>query len=294
MQWIPDYNLSEIHGTRQENFDSVTTPPNASVQLLVKYDERYEAMRSLLARAMPYPFSDEISEVGYQLYCTSANIANVPSGYKSSDGQTIDYKNYAIINAVYQARTGFYKSPGSTSNNEYVDEVFDPRMEALPVNNNYYKWSGSSGDDGSGSGGSGGGGSNDPLAPEESPTRFEPGVTLIKTIVGIEIFAPATYALQGTVNSSPYASNITGHNYATGTLLLRTLNANRSFSHVSYFTGTPTWTVTLRYEYKVQTWNKFWRGGVQPPSYQNILLRSDDSIVYPFPLANHTAYLNNY
>jgi len=290
MQWIPDYNLSEIHGTRQENFDSITTPPNASVQLLVKYDERYEAMCSLLARAMPYPFSDEISEVGYQLYCTSANIANVPSGYKSSDGQTIDYKNYAIINATYQARTGFYKSPGSTSNNEYVDETFDPRMEALPVNNNYYKWSGAV-DEGSGSGGSGSTGSNDPLAPEESPTRFEPGVTLIKTIVGLEIFAPATYALQGTVNSSPYASNITGHNYATGTLLLRTLNASRSFSHVSYFTGTPTWTVILRYEYKVQTWNKFWRGGVQPPSYQNILLRSDDSIVYPFPLRSHSVYL---
>ena len=292
MQWIPDYNLSEIHGTRQENFGSLNTPPSVNVQLLVKYSERYAAMRSLLWRPAEYPFSNDIIEDGYLLYCVNANVISVPSGYKSDDGQTIDYKNYAIINATYQARTGYYREPGSTSNNEYVDETFDPRMEALPVNNNYYKWSGSSGDEGSGSGGSSGGaGSNDPLAPEESPTRFEPGVTLVRTIVGLDTFDPATYELQGTTHNEAYTSFLTGHTYAAGTLMLRTLNAVREYSHLSYILGYPTWTVTLRYEHKPQTWNKFWRGGVQPPSYQNILLRSDDSIVYPFPLRSHSVYL---
>ena len=105
MKWIPDYNLSEIHGTRQENFGSLNTPPSVNVQLLVKYSERYAAMRSLLWRPSEYPFSNDIIEDGYLLYCVNANVISVPSGYKSDDGQTIDYKNYAIINATYQART---------------------------------------------------------------------------------------------------------------------------------------------------------------------------------------------
>lgn len=288
MEWLANYYCVEVHGTRQERFLTATTPPSATVKLKCLHTERYTVLRELLSTPAVYPFSNEVCPGDYDLYCTEAGLVPNYGAYTSDDSNVIDYLDYAFIDCTYTMLLGYFRDPGSLSNNEYIEEGLEPRMETLPINNNYYVWGTTTGSQ-SGSGA----GEGDPLSTDESPVRYEPGVTYTRTIKGIRSFDIEWLNMQGTVHNQDFISSLLEMTFPADTLLLRSMTAVREWSHVSYSTCYPTWTVQLKYEYKPQTWNIFWRGGVQPPDYYYIKLKSDNTLFLPFDTADHSTFLFN-
>lgn len=266
MPYANKTDVFEIQGTRRElyyNFGN--SLPTASVSLLVASEDAHAAIKEIMGGPLKYPIADALKL--FPLWAASVELSTDLSEYEQliTDPQVINYLGTVVLKVDYSGRLGsYYKSkkeedaekeaeeedPDNPDNpvayNYYVEDDLEPRVEYHPIDARKVCWNDKD---------------KTPLSPEETPIRLEPGNTLTHTVVGFVKFKDYWLELIGTVADQSYYSQNTETFFYSKTLLLRSMTANLEYSHRSYETGKPTWTLVCRYEAKEIGWNKFWKLG---------------------------------
>lgn len=284
--WIGGGSITcrEVHATHNEVHNTLTGNPSFSARIAVPYSQLEDAVAALLGTPETWPKATSILQ---DVVCVAAQADNDGGRYTTdSNGETINYDQYALLALTYMPRIGRYVTDDSGEDVFWNDEV-SPRRESKPMNHLNLIW-----------------GTTDPtgipnekiqLHSDEAPPKYESGVTLIHTIEGFDLDYSDLRTLIGTVAQAQYTSPVTGEIYAAETLLLNDYAAINHFNFKSYRTGTVSTTLKLFYEFKDVGWNRFWRNDLvnKTTGYYYIRQNVDPwDRVDPFPLADHDKYLN--
>lgn len=116
-----------------------------------------------------------------------------------------------------------------------------------------------------------------PLTNDEAPGRLTHGATIHRTLYRQAKIKPSLQQLEGYVNIAAWNSQILGLTFGPETLLFQPATCKRTIG----LNGDEAWNISLRFEYKQQTWNKFWRqGSALGGRYE--YMYSEDSGPYPY------------
>lgn len=196
---------------------------NASVTLRCAWSQRHSLVEDLLFNARPWPKGPYAFAPG----CVSARIREEePSG---AIGQCITY-NHALIDARYDIQ-----------HQDLFTESFEPDIEFQKLDHKRFRWGA---DDG------------DPVLENETPGKQLKRMTLIRSYRRVPDPLPAIlFDGAGKVNDADYTSTILGRTFAAETLLYVPPLPNRTIST----SGTQGWDLTIKFMYKEEGWNMFWR-----------------------------------
>lgn len=223
-----------------------------SLRAKVAWGQRYAFIADVLDNRRVWPY-DEASE----LYAATAAIAPVPA-QGTEDGQLIQYDE-ALIDVTYTPRIATTTETGASSESSgdyaYEDEdpeeheppitdlmaeSFEPSAEFILLDHEFFSWSAADGD---------------PLRPGESPGRLVLGAILVRTLFQVETVPAKALSSIGKVNDGNYTSRLLGVGFAPETLLYLPPTMSRTIKS----DGSDAWTLTMRFSYKGDGWNKYWR-----------------------------------
>lgn len=296
-KWIFDGSVAcrEVSGTRHESYNSLSGSPTFKVRLEVPAGQVKLAKAKLLGKPETWPH-DSIFLGASVVACVACEEVTDQGAYTTdADGQLCNYINNHLLDCTYIARAGIYVED-MNSEDVYWDDEIKPRFESRPADNMMLMW----------------GGTDEqsipqnkvPLNPDAAPPIFQGGETLTHTIEGWTLETATLQDVIGTCNDELYVS-VPLHNreYSAGTLMLRNYEIIHSFSFRSYrifsaqepFSGKPTITLKLYYEYRKDGWQKFWR--VNPDLQQAVYefiryIKSPHDIFNPFPVVSHAKWLS--
>ena len=118
----------------------------------------------------------------------------------------------------------------------------------------------------------------------QSPGRLIRGLTISRTLYQVTALPIALITSIGKVNDADYISALLVLTFAAETLLYTPPNMNRTITTA----GDKGWTVNMKFMYKPDTWNKFWRSTTQ--AYEAIFIAG--GIEYKnYPLADFSSLL---
>lgn len=274
----------EVHSTHTEQHGTIGGNPTFNATIAVAWSELEEAVSLLLGGPEIWPKATSIIETPV---CVSVRVNNDRGRYTTdSNGEVINYNIYALLDLTYMARGGGYVTGKDGQDLFWNDEV-GPRIESRPMNHNLLIWGNQ--------GGSGLPSQKVQLTPDEVPSKYENGTSLTHTIEGWNDYTDDLTDLISTTNQDPYSSPLTGVVYNEGTLLLRDYAEIPAYNFISYRTGVIGTNLKLFYEFKKEGWQVFWRNDlVGKTTGYYAIHQADDPYnqVLPFPMADHTRYLD--
>lgn len=244
MSFYSIVDCAEEHGSQRNNaaLDSGT---DCGVTLRCAWASRYDLIDDLISNRREWPHGS-FSEPPQAYSCS---CVPVPGAYLTV-GQTIEYEQ-ALVTVNYSSQI-----------KDLISESLEPTVEAQILDYKRFRWGAQDGD---------------PLLEAEAPGRLVRGLTIARTLY--EVPGPLPDILfdgPGFTNDVTYTSALLGKAFAAETLLFTPPTMNR----VIKSSGTSAWTVALKFMYKKETWNKFWRAA--SGEYEEI-----------FDIESGTAYKNN-
>jgi hypothetical protein len=150
----------------------------------------------------------------------------------------------------------------NTTITDVAAESIEPNMEAIPLDFSYFNWGGVGGPK---------------LLEGEAPPLILRSLNLVRTRYRLSTVSNDVIALVGYTNQAAYTSSLLGLTFPIDTLLYLPSPITRSLTTLSS-TG---YTVTLRFSYKPQGWNKYWRAKTQ--AWENIYLSGSATPAYSYP-----------
>ena len=217
----------EEFGSRSESFD-LESGIEASVTLRCAWANRHALVADVLSGTKQWPHGSWTQPpVG-----VSASIK--PEKDKgTASGQSID-SSTALVTVKY-----------STKIKDLINETLEPNAEFLLQDYKRFRWGSATGD---------------PLLEGEAPGKLFRGLNIVRTIY---YWAPplpiSLLEVIGHVNYSSYTSAQLGLTFPPETLLYQPPQLER----VVKSDGSVAITATLKFSYKPDTWNKYWRGKSQ-------------------------------
>jgi hypothetical protein len=222
----------EEHGTKSEKISEDVT--NCQVTLRCAWASRFALVADIVgnSRAWPYlgawtrpPLARSFSIVGDEALASTV-------------GQSLEYID-ALVTVDYDNTT---EAGEDTENPEtIVNESIEPNQEFQTLDYRKFKWTDAAGD---------------PLMEAEAPGRPLFSLFLVRNIVKWNPPLPISILDKiGCVNEAAYVSARLGLTFAIGTLLY----VPSPLSHAITTEGSQAWNVTLKFAYKKEGWNKFWR-----------------------------------
>lgn len=316
-KWIQDFTWNgvnysipcrEVHLPHTQEHNALNGAPVFKTRLEIPSSVVNIAISRLLGKPERWPHITPFHNV----VCVSATLTGDAGRYVTDgDGQLLYYANNYLVDVVYTARPGQYVLDYN-GQEVYWEDSTEPRLESLPMSSKGLIW-GKAADE------------TVPikhieLLPDEVPSKFEPGVTLIHSIEGWHMPSTDIGLYVGTTNLDPYYSYNLDKVFPAKTLMLRNYNELQAYSFRSYrypeipspgisddptHTGTadgrprdpsgrPTSILRLFYEYRPNTWEKFWRNDVDGDSTGYYYIKrnaSPYSTVKPFPGYPHDIFL---
>ena len=130
-------------------------------------------------------------------------------------------------------------------------ESLEPTIEHQKIPPTNFKWNSSTGRK---------------LNNDEAPIRAVRGVNLVRTVYQQTSIDASVLTNVGKVNSGSYTSATLGLTFAAETLLFVPPQLQRTVKT----DGTKAWTITLKFSYKPDGWNKFWRADKNPAGFDTI------------------------
>lgn len=248
--WISDPSIicREVHATHNEQHSSISGNPTFNARIAVPYSQLEDAVSALLGGPEEWPKATSIIQ---NPACVSVRVDNDTGRYTTdSNGEVINYNVFALLDLTYMARAGAYVTDQNSQDVFWNDEA-SPRIEGKPMNHTLLIWGNQ--------GGSGTPNEKVQLHSDETPTKYDNGISLIHTIEGFDIDYSDLISLVNTVHNASYVSPITGVVYAANNLILRSYSELNHFNFKSYRTGATSTTLKLNYEFKDVGWNRFWR-----------------------------------
>lgn len=226
-----------------------------SVTLRCAWADRHALAADLLGNKRPYPQAPGANPP----QANRVAIMPAPQQY-AAVGQGIIYQE-ALVTVSY-----------SHEIKDLISESIEPTAEFITQDYRKYRWTDENGD---------------PLLEAEAPGKLVRGLTLCRTMYEVPAL-PATLLTEcGKVNGSPYTSSLLGLTFATETLLFTPPFTRRTITTA----GSDGFTVDLKFMYKPETWNKFWRSKTQ--QYEEIfdIEKSPPAPHKNNPVGNFAAFL---
>ncbi len=232
--YSPVVTCAEELGSYKEGA-SRTGSPEASVDLRCLWGVRHALMTDLLANARVWPHGSYTRPpVAFSCAIKPFNTTT------SSTGQSINYDD-AIISVVYNHQS-----------KDLVSESLEPTADFITLDHRFFRWNAANGS---------------PLKQNESPGKLRRGLNLARTLYNVP--QPLTGQLLtavGGVNQAQYVSTLLGLTFPIGTLLFTPPNLQITVDTQ----GTDGYTVAMKFMYRPEGWNKYWRAESQ--SYQEIFI----------------------
>lgn len=285
-RWTGDPSIvcREVHTTHRESHSTLAGNPTFTATVAVPYSQLADAVSDLLGGPQLWPKPTTILQ---NVVCVEVKPNNDQGRYTTdSNGETIDYSLFALLDLIYMPRKGRYLID-SNGQDVYWDDEVEPRLESRPYAKDLLIW----------------GDSVDPnltpqvridLHSDEVPSKYEAGETLVHTIEGFDIDYSDLSGLLATVHDALYVSPITGLLYGAEALMLKHFQTIKHYNYKSYQSGNVSTTLKLIYEYKEIGWNKFYRNDVIGGVTGYYFIRQNTSPynrVDPFPVVSHDKYL---
>lgn len=262
-------DVAEEHATHDESFGLERT--TAKAVLRVAWADRYTLVDDIVGNSRVWPYALEAGRIGPR--ATTAGIMPCPGSYVES-GQGMIYTD-ALVTVNYDSNvgTGGGSSQGSDSDpqdpeteNLFAEEI-EPTAEFITLDHKRFRWGAQNGD---------------PLLEQEAPGKLVKGLNLVRTFYKV----PPPLPIQildavGGVNASGESAPILGLSFDKETLLYQPPNLSRTIKTDG--TGFA-FTIKMKYSYKPQGWNKFWRSKTQ--EMEEIYDFETGIVVKNYPLVN--------
>lgn len=225
---------------------------SASCTLKCAWGDRYELVEDLLDNRRPWPYRPGLT-------AKTAAIDPLPGAF-TVDGQGMQYVE-ALVKVAYgpQVVSETEGSSESSGDRAYDDEnpaeheapitdlmseSFEPSAEFLTLDPKRFRWNAADGD---------------ALLEGEAPGMLQLGTILVRTLYQVDVVPTKAVDSTGKVNDGNYTSKLLGVSFAPETLLYLPPSAERTLRS----DGSGTWTLTMRFSYKPNGWNKYWRAATQ-------------------------------
>jgi hypothetical protein len=217
-----------VEKTVTENFDT-EAGFNASVTLLCNWANRDNVVVDLLGNARKYPrFTDSQAR--------AKSVSIIPfGGFGINDGSLVvpDHAQLTIGYGLFAEESG----------EEIISESIEPSAEFLTQPYKDFRWGSAGGDE---------------LQPEEAPGKLIIGFDYVQTRYNLSAL-PTTVLQPGMVNNGIATATLLGLIFPIETLLYVNSLPQRTITTA----GSAKWTMTSRFSYRQNTWNKFWRAKSQ-------------------------------
>jgi hypothetical protein len=267
--WAPSYGddeVVEIADSADEQVSSLDGV-SCSVSLMCDWSIRHAVAADILPQVSYgvgvtrtyWPYGDFVN----QPYATKIGIKPF-SGPYSRNGQAMTY-NTAILTVTYEKRP-------DTEPEDLLSESIEPTAEFLTLDHKRFRWTDEDGDI---------------LEEREAPGKLIRGLIISRTYYKIQSPLPAILlSAVGTVNHDAYTSSILGLTFPAETLLYTPPNLSRTITT----DGSDGWDMTVKFMYKAEGWNKFWRAKSQ--QFERIYDTETDEEYENYPLLDYSPLLS--
>lgn len=256
-------SIYTVVSSAKEEYGSVSeqyTPKSAqcSVTLRVPWSDRYNVVNDLINNQYEWP------QVDNEAFVSSVAVRPVLTKYTESDGAII-YEE-ALITVQYSTDDAQVRDE---SGNRFSESI-EPHSEFITLDHKRFRWGSASGE---------------PLEENEAPGRIVRGFSLVRTLYAVPSISSTILSLPGCVNNAQYISAVLGLTFPAETLMF----GDPVISRTVVLGGSSSWDVTLRFSFKPDGWNKFWRS--QSQAYEQIYDVQGSAVYKNYPLANFSAFL---
>jgi len=243
---------SEEHNTVSEGFD-IETGMSAGVTLRCAWNDRFSLVADLLSTPRVYPGTGFASP-------PQAVNASIRSGGEcgATDGQQLVY-DHALVTVAYSHRI-----------KDLISESLEPNVEFITQDYKRFAWAAADGD---------------ALLEGEAPGRQYKSLNLVRTLYNLSSMPAAVLTAIGQVNDTAYVSGLLGFTFDEETLLYQPPQLNR----IIRTNGSEGWTLALKFSYKPQGWNKYWRAKSQ--AWEKIFLRDPAGEYKNYPPGDFSSIL---
>lgn len=236
----------EEHGTRSENYTGEGV--QCSVTLRCAYDDRWLLVQDVIGGHAVWP---HLASAARPPVARTAGIVPFPAKAGTS-GQLLLYDE-ALVTVNYETS----KKESSGEDGQLFAESLEPTIEFLTLSPDRFRWSSATGD---------------PLEEEEAPGMQLFSMALNRTIYQVEPpLDGGLLSLVGKCNAEEYVSAVLGLTFPEETLLFMPGTQSRTVTTEL----NPAFDVNLKFAYKPQGWNKYWRAKTE--SWEHIYLITSGS-----------------
>lgn len=195
----------------------------AKVTLRCAFADRFLLMADLIGNNRVWPNG------GFVIPPMVQNASSVPfNSQYGVVGQAIVY-DHALVTVNYSHKIV-----------DVFSEALEPTAEFITVDHLQFRWGSPEGE---------------MLLPDEAPGFLLRSCNLVRTLYNLPSLPANLLSLTGMSNDADYTSTMLGVTFAEETLLFQPPMPSRTFTT----TGTVGWTLQMKFSYKPEGWNKFWR-----------------------------------
>lgn len=255
----------EVYGSIEEllSWDGMNS---GKVQLRCPWDQRFTVAADVVNRLWPHG----------TLGALAGKIGIKPElGQAAPDaGQKFAY-DFAILTVQYDVATlgGIDVVEGGSHDGQLYSESLEPTIEYQKLDHHMFTWTNVSGRE---------------LYENEAPSRAMRGMSLVRTLYNLTAIPASILTLPGKTNEAEYVSAALGVTFPEETLLFAPQPARR----VVLASGSKGWTLTIKFAYKEQSWNKFWRQDKSGTDKYDEVFDTVNGVVYKnFPPADMSDWL---
>jgi hypothetical protein len=247
-------SCTEVHGTKTERWDVDRWSP--SVQLRCLTVNKYALVADLLGNQRVWPHSG-FSDLPR---AKSATIVDEP-GVFATDGQACVYE-FSRVTVGYSSKVEV----------DLVSESLEPTAEFQVLDYTRFRWTSKDGD---------------PILEGEAPGKITRSLALSRQLFKLTAIPNAVLDQIGNVNDAEYESTLLGLTFPIETLLFQPPSMTRTITTA----GSKGWNLNMRFHYKPEGWNKFWRAAADPPEWEEMFDMDVVDAYKNYPLGDFSALL---
>jgi hypothetical protein len=134
---------------------------------------------------------------------------------------------------------------------DLVSESLEPTAEFQILDYTRFRWGSKDGD---------------PILEGEAPGKVTRSLALTRQLFKLTTIPTDVLDMIGKVNDASYVSTLLGLTFPAQTLLFQPPSMGRTITTA----GSKGWNLTMRFHYKPNGWNKFWRAAASPPAWESM------------------------
>lgn len=228
--------VAEEHGSASENWEREKV--TCAVTLRCAWTNRHAVVWDLLGNRRQWPYNSVPARA------VSVGVKPDAASYVASS-QGMNYED-ALLAVNYS----------TDQEADLISESLEPTAEFMQLDYKQFRWGSEQGD---------------PLAEGEAPGRLVRGLALQRTLYKVQ--PPLPIALLdsiGCCNDAYFYSSLLGLGFTTGTLLYQPPVLSRTITYANGSTFSKGVDISMKFHYKPETWNTYWRSKSQ--SYEKMMV----------------------